>query len=282
MNKVLTRMARGIAVCVLFGGVSALCQGVAPSPAAEVPRVAGNVPATDSVQHPLIPVIRWAEKERPNVAAIRDYTATMVKQENINGEVQEAQVMEVKVRHQPFSVYLKFQLPQKMRGQQAIYVKGQRDNKIVCHGVGAEKLFGTQKLDPEGFLAMRGNKYPITELGILNLIDKLLEVGHKDVKVGECTVTYTEGVKVSGRACTLIQVTHPVPRPHFLYHVALIYVDREHNLPIRYESYEWPRKESEKPKLSEAYTYQNLKINVELTDADFDPANPAYNFPGMK
>lgn len=282
MNKVLTRVVHSVAACVLLGTVPALCQGVAPTPATETPRVAGNIPATATEQHPLIPVIRWAEKERPNVVAIQDYTATMQKQESINGTVMEAQVMEVKVRHQPFSVYIKFLLPRKKNGQQAIYVKGQNDNKLIAHGVGAQKLFGTQKLDPEGFLAMQDNKYPITEMGILNLIDKLLEVGYRDSKVGECTVTYTPDVKLSGRECTLIQVIHPVPRPHFMFNVARIFVDKEFNLPVRYESYEWPRKESEGPRLLEAYTYANLKINPGLTDADFDPANPAYNFPGYK
>jgi len=30
--------------------------------------------------------------------------------------------------------------------------------------------------------------------------------------------------------------------------------------------------------LYETYQYSNLKLNVGLTDFDFDPANPAYNF----
>ena len=230
-----------------------------------------------------MPVIRWAERERPKIVAVKDYTALMQKQENIGGDVQEAQVMEVKVRHQPFSVYIKFRYPQKLNGQQAIYVRGQNDNKLVAHGVGLQRKFGTQKLDPDGFLAMVGNKYPITEMGVLNLIDKLLEVGYKDSKFGECDVKYTEGVKIgkegSARECTMIQVVHPVPRQNFIFHIARIYVDNGLNVPIRYESYDWPRREGETPKLLEAYTYMNLQLNVGLTDADFDHTNPAYNYP---
>jgi len=56
-------------------------------------------------------------------------------------------------------------------------------------------------------------------------------------------------------------------------------VDKALNLPIRYESYDWPRKEGETPKLIEAYTYLNLQLNVGLTDADFDYTNPTYNYP---
>ena len=243
------------------------------------PKVANNVPIVS--EHPLMPVIRWAERERPRVAAeIKDYTATMMKQENINGDLQEAQIMDLKFRQVPFSVYLKFRWPKKISGQQAIYVQGQNDNKLVAHGVGGERILGTQKLDPKGFIAMRGNKYPITDIGILNLVDKLLEVGRRDAKYGECEVNYyDEDVAVDDRPCTLIEVVHPFPRKNFQFHIARIYVDKELNLPIRYESYDWPKKEGDDPILIEAYTYRNIKINVGLTDADFDPKNPAYNYP---
>ena len=279
MKKVLTT-AGSIAICLLFSGVSALCQET------DAPKVAAGIvqAAPAGEQHPLMPVIRWAERERPVIAAIKDYTAVMQKQENIGGDVQEPQVMEVKVRHEPFSVYLKFRYPQRLNGQQAIFVRGQNDDKMVAHGVGFQRIAGTQKLDPNGFFAMQGNKYPITEMGILNLIDKLLEVGYKDIKSGECEVKYYEDAKLgsgdSARLCTVIQVVHPVPRPHFTFHEARIFVDKElMNLPIRYESYDWPSKEGETPKLIEVYTYRDLKINVGLTDADFDHTNPAYAFP---
>ena len=279
MMKKAWTLVSGVVVCWLFSGISALCQTAPePSSAAESPKIA-NAPVVSAAEHPLMPVTRWAEKVRPNVAAVRDYTALMQKQENINGKTHGTQVMEVKVRHQPFSVYTKFRFPQELNGQQAIYVKGKNNDKLIAHGVGLQRKLGTQRLDPEGMIAMNGNKYPITDMGILNLIDKLLEVGYADSKFGECEVKYTEGAKLSGRECTVIQVSHPVPRQNFRFHVARIFVDREFNLPIRYESYDWPRREGETPTLLETYTYMNLELNVGLTDADFDHKNPEYAFP---
>jgi len=283
MKKVLI-MTSGIAVCLLFSGVSALCQGVVP--ATEVPRVAyaTQTPAVEVVEHPLMPVLRWAERERPNIAAIRDYTALMQKQENIGGTIQEAQVLEVKVRHEPFSVYIRFRYPPRLSGQQAIFVEGQNDDRVVGHGVGIERAFGTQRLEPNSFLAMRGQKYPITEMGLLNLVDRLLEVGSRDAQLpGEVEVMYFEDVRFgsgdAARMCTVIQVTHRTRHPQHMFHIARIFVDNELNLPIRYESFDWPRREGEAPQLIEVYTYMNLRLNVGLTDLDFDPANPAYNFP---
>ena len=254
---------------------------VAQQVADPLPRVASNVVTPTVSEHPLMPVIRWAERERPRVAAeIKDYTAIMMKQENINGELQDAQIMDIKLRQEPFGVYLKFRWPKKVNGQEAIYVHGRNDNKAIVHGVGAERIMGTQRLDPTGFIMMRGNKYPITDIGILNLVDKLLEVGRRDVKYDECEVNYyDDGVVVDDRNCTLIEVTHPLPRKNFQFHIARIYVDKELNLPIRYESYDWPKKEGDEPILIEAYTYRDVKINVGLTDMDFDHKNPAYNYP---
>ena len=278
MGSLLVTAAGSIAACfLLFGGMSALSQETAPTAAGM--EVASSAPVAGTEEHPLMPVIRWAERERPNIAAIQDYTAIVQKQENINGVVQGAQVMEVKIRHEPFSVYIRFRYPRNLSGQQAIFVRGQNNDRLVAHGVGLQRNFGTQKLDPEGFLAMQGNKYPITDIGILNLVDKLLEVGYRDIQFGECEVTYTENVKVGDRYCTMIQVVHPVPRRNFIFHIARIFVDNELNMPIRYESYDWPRRPGEVPQLIEAYIYSNLRLNVGLTDADFDYKNPAYNFP---
>lgn len=274
---------RHLGLSLLFtvcGGVAAFSQQ--PQPVAPEAKVASRV-AMDMTQvaneHPLMPVIRWAEKERPRIEQIEDYTALLTKQECIDGVVQEAQVMEVKIRHKPLSFYLKFRYPKAMNGQEAILVKGQNNDKIVGHGVGVQRAVGTLHLDPEGPIAMRGNKYSMVNLGVLTLIDKLLEVGRQDSKYGECEVKYYENVKVADRDCLLIQVLHPVPRKNFMFHEARIYVDSELNMPIRYESYDWPKKQGEAPMLIEAYTYQNLKLNVGLKDIDFDPANPAYKYP---
>ena len=49
--------------------------------------------------------------------------------------------------------------------------------------------------------------------------------------------------------------------------------DDELQIPIRYESYDWPQKEGGQPVLLEEYTYTDLKVNVGLTDKDFDPDN---------
>ena len=60
-------------------------------------------------------------------------------------------------------------------------------------------MFGTVSIKPDGPIAMRNQRYPLTELGILNLTRRLVEVGEQDVKYGECEVKFYEGAKINNR-----------------------------------------------------------------------------------
>lgn len=237
-------------------------------------------PVADAVAHPLDPVLKMAYGGLEAMdKSVRDYTATLVKRERINGKLGEYKYMFVKIRHKPFSVYLYFLGPEKVRGREVIYVEGQNHGKLVAHEAsGISALVPRVKLDPNSDLAMSGEKYPITKIGIRNLTKELVEVGEQDKRHGECEVKFFKGAKVQDRVCTCLQVVHPVPRKHFRFHLARVYIDDEHQVPIRYESYLWPQEAGGTPPLEEEYTYMKLKFNVGLKDSDFDPDNPNYKF----
>ncbi|MBN2474449.1 MAG: DUF1571 domain-containing protein [Pirellulales bacterium] len=230
-------------------------------------------------EHPLMPALRWAYTGLENIEKIQDYSATLVKRERLDGKVGETEYMFVKVRHKPFSVYLYFLGPPALKGREVIYIDGQNNGNLWAHTTGIQdKLVGTISLKPNGVIAMRGQRYPLTELGILNLVRRLIDVAEQDVKYGECEVNYFKGVKINDRTCTCIQVVHPYPRRNFLFHLARIFVDDELNVAIRYESHSWPPQASGRPELIEEYTYLNLKLNNGFTDRDFDTRNPDYQF----
>ena len=232
----------------------------------------------DPNEHPLMPCLRWAYDGIDDLERIEDYQATMVKRERIGGKLGDYEHMFVKIRHRPLSVYMYFLGPEGKKGTEVIFREDSNDGKLLAHGVGMQKMLGTLALDPTGQIAMRGNRYPITEIGFVTMVRRLIEVGEEDVKYGECEVKFYPGAKIEDRVCTCIQVVHPKPRRNFRFHVARIYVDDELNLPVRYESYDWPEEEGGKPQLLEEYTYLNLKLNNGFTDADFDVRNPNYQF----
>jgi hypothetical protein len=91
-------------------------------------------------------------------------------------------------------------------------------------------------------------------------------------------VKYYVGAKVNDRVCTVIEVSHPVRRRDDGFYFARLFVDDELQLPIRYAAYDWPAQEEGQPRLVEEYTYLDLKLNVGLTDRDFDHRNESYGF----
>jgi len=286
MPKKTSRFAVLLAVLASSAGVVALAETpVGGFNQANVPQQAQNAGAAaqqaPAQQHPLVPALEMAYKTKQVMdATLKDYSATVVKQERINGTLGDPEYAFIKVRNQPFSVYMKFIGPAAVVGQEAMYVEGKNDNKMSAHappGTLRGKI-GTVQILPTSAIAMQGQRYPITELGIANLTKRLIEVGEHDKQFGECDVKFFQGAKVQGRECTMIQVTHPVPRRNFLFHQAMIYLDNQLNMPIRYEAYDWPEKEGGPKVLLESYTYTNLQINQGFTDADFDARNPAYAF----
>ena len=79
----------------------------------------------------------------------------------------------------------------------------------------------------------------------------------------------------SARSHRLV-VTHQNPHAEIDFYQTRICFDRQTLLPIHSERYAWPAEAGEAPPLIEEYSYTNVRTNVGLTDADFDP--PQYGF----
>ena len=235
--------------------------------------------------HPLDPALTMARKGLEySTNQVRDYTATLVKRERVEGELQPYEYIFLKVRNPkpqvPFSVYMYFLKPAEAKGREVIYIAGKNENKMLVHegGGGIKGALPNLELDPSGFLAMKGQRYPVTEVGVENLMRQLVQRGNRDRAAGTCKVQFRKGAKINGRVCTLLQVTHPEKRAPYDFHIAQIFVDDELGMPIRYASYDWPKSRDARPELIEEYTYLNLKINAGLKEIDFDPENPNYAF----
>lgn len=272
----------------LLFGRSAVAQP--PGTTEPVYRISKNDPGrTEAAAHALDPALQIARDSLKHVREnVIDYTAIMIKKERIGNTLGDYEYMHAKVRNrkavdgqlkQPLSVYLAFLKPSSVKGREVIYVENRDNGYVVAHEGGMRgKFLPTMKLDPNGMLAMQGQRYPITDFGIENLVIKLIEKGERDRHQEECSVEFRRGAKVGGRQCTVLIVTHPVARAHFDFHVAEVFIDDELQIPVRYAAYTWPTTEGGTRELLEEYTYQNVQLNVGLTDADFDPANKKYNF----
>lgn len=245
--------------------------------------------------HPLDAVLRLAKDAMETHKRLhRTYRATVRKRERIGKDLGPESRMELKLRYRQedsqsglrqMDVYLKFLEPKSQAGRELIWKEGFNDGLMVVHEAGLLNITKIE-LSPTSRLAMLGNRYPVSDIGIERLLTKLLAKGNRDRQLGDCQVNLIDSVDVAGRNCKRIEVCHPEREvtigdktiEHEFYK-AIIDIDHQHGVPIRYASYMWPENSDGQPVLDEEFLYENLVINTELDDQDFDPDNPAYNYP---
>jgi hypothetical protein len=248
---------------------------------ASTPHLTLKPVATDEtdvvLETPIARALRMIEDCEARYETVRDYVCTFTKRERIDGRLTPRHVMDMKVRTRPQSIYLKFREP--AAGREAIYIAGRNEGKVLAHDVGLGRLIaGTLSLDPNGPRAMEECRHPITEAGIGPLLDTVESRWSAELDPSESLVAFRDDQLIGSSHCTLIETTHPRPRPDFLFYQVRLYIDRDLGLPIRFQAYDWPANPQATPELVEEYTYSDLKLNVGLGDVDFDISNADYEF----
>ena len=129
------------------------------------------------------------------------------------------------------------------------------------------------------------NEYPIgtksglkSPPGLENMLNTLIRQWELETQYGECEVKYYPNAKLGNVQCRVVETSHPTPRKQFKFKKTRLYLDKETNLPIRSECYGFPARPGDEAPLIEQYTYENLRINSNLTDFDFNRKNPKYRF----
>ena len=225
--------------------------------------------------HPLIPALKQGAECLEAMDKVNDYTATFHKRELVGRKMVEAQ-MELKLRENPFSVYLKFLNPS--AGREVAYVNGQNDGKLLVHDVGFASLAGTISLDPTGSYAMSDNRYPITMIGLRNLVSTMMQQWLDQTKLDGVTVNQFPNARIGELSCKAVEATYHEPQAGVKFQTARLYFDSERGLPIRFQGFDFPGRRDKEAQLVEDYFYTNLQLNVGLADLDFSPKNPKYGF----
>jgi outer membrane lipoprotein-sorting protein len=203
-------------------------------------------------------------------ARVQDYTATFYKQERVKGRMLPVETIALKFRR-PFSVYLRW--THAFEGREVLYVRGWNDDKIRAHQGSFPDI--TVNLRPDANLAMRGNRHAITELGFGEAIGKIV----RGVRLAELRpqdgVQYVDHgeATVYGARSRCFEAIAPVKKfsPYYA-HRSKICIDVKTKLPTRIMNWD------DEDNLIEDYGFENVRLNVGLNDADFDPNHPDYNF----
>ncbi len=101
------------ACTALIAFVCAIGQFSCSHVAGDEPKVANRIPSNNSnvadgtANHPLLPIIQLARTSRDAVLAAKDYEAIFTKQELVGRNLFYGRMV-IKLRQEPFSVYLRF------------------------------------------------------------------------------------------------------------------------------------------------------------------------------
>jgi hypothetical protein len=207
---------------------------------------------------------RWVDAAEAALKQVRDYECTFVKQERIDGRLQDEHVALLRVRTEPFSVYLKFTAPRSVQGREVSFVAGRNEGKMRAKNGGALGVLGYVLIDPKDPRAMQGTRHAITEAGIANLLAQLKAACATMEKSPEKQPTIRTGETVwSEQPCVVFEIVDSGEADQNQVTRTVIAFDRNTNLPVYYEA--WLKS----GELLERFGYQAIRFNRGLTDASF-------------
>lgn len=242
--------------------------GAAPIPAPQDAKP--SAPAGDNFAQ-LRNLYQQAEN---NYRTIDSYIGRMRRREQVNGRDKPEELMMIKFRKNPFSVYFKWLGPAG-NGREVTYVKDRYGNQLhTLLAAGDMPLMPAGKrlsLPPDSVFVRSNSRHPITNAGIGVIIDrfgKILDAVEKgDKRFG--TIKYLGQVKrpefenmVEGVEQTFPPGYEPdLPKGG----TRFWYIDPASHLPMLLLTYDPQQREVE------YYCYDRLQYPVKLDDDDFNP-----------
>lgn len=227
----------------------------------------------------LVRQTRLLEKGLQEISAISDYSATFTKQEKINGVLSEPEILKVKIRQEPFSIYIKW-LNGEDVGQEVAYVHGENNNRVLLKFGGLKgRMIPTLKIHPKGDLATAEARYPVTEMGLKKMIERILEFRYRDLELAQgvnCRMTADRKFDRSHCCCFEIHYDSPDVSPKF--RKSYIHINKETCLPVYVKNFGWPLsgsqhltgKKLDEATLLECYSYTDIAMEDQLSAGVFE------------
>lgn len=229
------------------------------------------------------PLAAMIEARDRHDRSVKDYRCTMVKQELLSSGMSPEQEIEVLHRLDPYSVVLHY-TRNPGAASRAIYV----DNRwidadasdpslrplAVCEpeNAAAKLLLNSIKMPIHGAMAKRAARRAIDEFGFHRTLDLLIQYCQYAQARNELRLTFCGDSRFDGRDVWVLKRSLPYTGEDGPYpdRTARVFVDKEYRVPIAVYCYS---DDDEKPEnLLGKYEYRNIRLNVGLTDADFEPA----------
>ncbi len=227
------------------------------------------------------PLKALIEARTQHLRAVIDYECVMVKQELLPDGMSKEQEIKVKFRHAPYSVYMEWQRNPGLAAR-VLYVKGrwndatatdpaERELAIAQPGAIARIFVKSVKEPIHGCRARRVSRRFIDDFGFQKTLDRLIGVSELARSNGELTIDFIGETQFDGRPVWVVRRILPFKGEGGVYpdRIAEILVDKEFRVPVAIYCYS---NEDRQPRnLIAKYEYRSVRMQVGLTDQDFEP-----------
>jgi len=213
----------------------------------------------------------WLTEAEAAYNRVTMYTAVFHKQQRIAGKLLSEEIIFLKCRKEPFSLYMKW-IEEPYKGSELLYVAGWNEGRIRAHR-GGILSFIIHNLNPKDPKLMANELYPATSTGIGYLLEGVALNMRKAINAGDLTFSENRKEKVYGRNTRSLEVNFPKEKvKKYDGWRFVINQDVQSKILVRIKIYD------QDDQLIEYYGYENINLNAPLTNADFDPKNPEYYF----
>lgn len=209
---------------------------------------------------------------------VQTYQCVIHRRERVNGRLEARQSVSLRVRQEPFAVYLNTLSPAEHAGREILYNPRRYGAQIIVKNGGPRLAFVTTSLALDSALLKSKTNYGPQDWGITQLLEELILVLQEEVKHAEVHVEYFEGAKVGDRLAYGARIVNPIRRQGLQFYQAVVLIDNELQLPVYYQTFDWPVKPGQPALLLEEFTISQLEFNVALEERHFHHKYEGYGF----
>jgi outer membrane lipoprotein-sorting protein len=205
---------------------------------------------------------------------LSDYTAVFYKRERLDNQNLDPETFFMKFR-KPFAVYM-HGMKGPYKGYGLLYVDGKWNNQVLAHVSGVFNVFmPSVKLDSNNYFLTKNNRHHVQDVGIGYMINAMRSQFLTAADHGDLTVKYLGTTIEGNEEGDVFEFYYNESGGQEYYcPVGKVVFSKASGLPIHL----WAFEDLQKNIILEEYQYSDLKINVGLTDLDFDPSNKQYGF----
>lgn len=201
---------------------------------------------------------------RAFLAPVERYTCRLEARERI-GDVLIAKALDLAVGHEPFRMAFTLRAPPSEAGQRVFWDESWNDGELWVIPPGlAGALLGHLSLAPTGRLAMKGQRHPVTDIGVRRLVEQVAARWREARAQGASP--WVVPTTLAGRPATLIGF--PVVDPEGVRERVRVGLDDAWGVPV-YSALE--RETTGGDVLLEEYLYRDLDWAPALAEDAFRP-----------